>query len=446
MSAREPHRVVIVGGGFAGVRVANKLAGEPDVAITLIDRANHHLFQPLLYQVATGELSEGQIAPALRGMFRGKQAVRLMLGEVESIDLEGRTVRTAAAETADVPYDTLVVAVGSVDSYFGHDEWARNALAMKTIDDAERIRSRILAALEMAEETPAGPERDAWLTYALVGAGPSGVELAGQISLLTHRVVRDEYRLIDPATAKIILLDAADDVLPAMHPSLQRHTHRDLVDRLGIDVRPRHSVVGVDDHGLDVDGPDGRIRIPARTILWSAGVQAAPLARALGAAAGLELGKGGRIPVAPDLTLPGHPEVFAVGDMVDLDGVPGLAPAAIQQGVYVAKVIRSRLHGKPAPTPFRYVDKGTLAVIGRDRAVADIKGIRLHGPIAFAVWAVVHLFYLVGWGNRIGTVYRWLWSLLARNRQERVISVSSLVRDDDPRRSLQSELSDAGPE
>jgi NADH dehydrogenase len=437
------HRIVIVGGGFAGLRVAQKLAGE-GVAITLIDRANHHLFQPLLYQVATGELSEGQIAPALRGIFRGRESVRVMLGEIDRIDLEHRVVRGRAAEPVEVPYDTLVLAAGSVDSYFGHDDWSQWALAMKTLDDADRIRSHIFAALEMAEETPAGPARDAWLTYALVGAGPSGVELAGQISVLTHRVVTDEYRAIDPATARIILLDAADDVLPAMHPSLQRQTHRDL-ERLGVDVRPKHSVVGVDEHGLDVDGPDGRTRIPARTIIWSAGVMAPPLARALGDAAGITLGKGGRVPVGPDLTVAGHPEVFVIGDMADIDGVPGLSPAAIQQGVYTAKVIKARLRGDAAPKPFHYIDKGTLAVIGRDRAVADIKGIHLHGPVAFAVWAVVHLFYLVGWGNRFGTISRWLWSLFARNRQERVISVSSLVSDKAAEANLATTLAGREP-
>ena len=443
MTGSGPHRIVIVGGGFAGVRVALRLAAHEGVEITLIDRANHHLFQPLLYQVATGELSEGQIAPPLRSMFRGRQSVRLMLAEVNEIDLERRVVRGRAAEPIEVPYDTLVLAAGSVDSYFGHDDWAQWALEMKTLDDADRIRSRILAALEMAEETPAGPARDAWLTYALVGAGPTGVELAGQLSLLTHRVVRDEYRSIDPATAQIVLLDAADEVLPAMHPALGRRAHRDLV-KLGVDVRPGHSVVGVDAYGLNADGPDGRIRIPARTIIWSAGVQAAPLATELGRAAGIELGKGGRVPVAPDLTVPGHPEVFAVGDMADLEGVPGLAPAAIQQGVYAEKVIAARLGGGPAPAPFRYVDKGTLAVIGRERAVADIKGLRLHGPVAFVIWAAVHLFYLVGWGNRVSTVSRWMWSLLARNRRERVISVASLVSDAQASANLEGLLDDDG--
>jgi NADH:ubiquinone reductase (H+-translocating) len=418
---------VIVGGGFAGVRVAGRLA-KSGAQITLVDRANHHLFQPLLYQVATGLLSEGQVAPALRSMFRSASSVRTLMGEIEEIDLERQVVRGRLLDELELPYDTLVIAAGSEDSYFGHEDWEQWALPMKTLDHAARIRSHILGALEMAEQTPPGPERDAWLTFAVVGGGPTGVELAGQLSVLTHRVLRDEYRAFDPASRRIILLDAVDEILPAFAPSLRRRAHRDL-EKLGIDVRVRHSVVGVDQRGLDADGPDGRVRILAHTIIWSAGVQAAGLAEILGTAAGIKLGKGGRVPVGPDLTLPGHPEVFVVGDMADLEGVPGLAPAAIQQGVYAARVIASRLENRAAPAPFHYVDKGTLATIGRQRAVADIKGLRFGGPIAFLLWAFVHLFYLVGWGNRLGTVTRWMWSLVARNRREQVISLTSLVSD-----------------
>jgi NADH dehydrogenase len=436
VTTANPHRVVIVGGGFAGVRAATRLA-KSGAEITLIDRANHHLFQPLLYQVATGLLSEGQVAPALRSMFRSMPAVRTLMGEIEEIDLERRVVRGHLLEGLELSYDTLVLAAGSEDSYFGHDEWEQWALPMKTLDHAARIRSHILGAFEMAEEVPPGPDRDAWLTYAVVGAGPTGVELAGQLSVLTHRVLRDEYRAVDPASRRIILLDAVEEILPSFAPSLQQRAHRDL-EKLGVDVRVRHKVTGVDERGLDADGPDGPVRISAHTIIWSAGVQAAGLADVLGTAAQIKLGKGGRVPVGPDLTLVGHPEVFVVGDMADLEGVPGLAPAAIQQGVYAARVIAARLEGRGAPAPFHYVDKGTLATIGRYRAVADIKGLRFGGPIAFALWAVVHLFYLVGWGNRLGTVTRWLWSLIARNRREQVISVASLLSD----RQIEADLPD----
>ncbi len=242
MTATHPHRVVIVGGGFAGVRVASRLA-KSGAEITLIDRANHHLFQPLLYQVATGLLSEGQVAPALRSMFRSMGAVRTLMGEIEEIDLERRVVRGHLLEGLELPYDTLVLAAGSEDSYFGHDEWEQWALPMKTLDHAARIRSHILGAFEMAEQVTPGPDRDAWLTYAVVGAGPTGVELAGQLSVLTHRVLRDEYRAFDPASRRIILLDAVDEVLPSFAPSLRRRAHRDL-EKLGVDVRVRHKVVG----------------------------------------------------------------------------------------------------------------------------------------------------------------------------------------------------------
>ena len=370
-------------------------------------------------------------------MFRRDPSVRVLLGEVEWVDPGRRVVHAEAVDPFDVPYDTLVLAAGSFDSYFGHDEWARWAMSMKTLDDADRMRSHILGAFEMAEQTPAGPDRDAWLTFAIVGAGPTGVELAGQLSVLTHRVLRDEYRSIDPAEARIILLDAVSDVLPSFHPRLQRRAHRDL-EALGIDVRPNHSVVGVDEHGVDADAPGGQTRIPTRTVIWAAGVRAAPLAAQLAEATGIALGADGRVPVSGDLTVAGHPEIFVLGDLAAIDGVPGLAPAAIQQGVHAAKVIEARLENRPAPRPFHYVDKGTLATIGRQRAVADIGGLKFGGVVAFVLWAVVHLYYLVGWGNRIGTVTRWMWSLLARNRREQVISVASLISDPDVHAEVKS--------
>jgi NADH dehydrogenase len=422
-----PHRIVIVGGGFGGVRAAKALARLP-VDITLIDRTNHHLFQPLLYQVATGVLSPGQIAPALRSLFRRDRNVRVLLGVVDGFDLQRRTVHAVARDELELPYDTLIVAAGATHSYFGHDEWAQYAPGMKTLDDAGRLRTLILSAFELAEQAQTEAERDAWLTFAIVGAGPTGVELAGQIAVLARRVLRGEYRSIDPARARIVLLDAAPWVLAPFAESLRRHAEEDL-EALGVDVELDSAVVSVDAEGVEVDGSNGHRRIEARTIVWAAGVRASPLAAALADAAGTSTDRAGRLHVEGDLTLPGHPEVFAIGDMVSLPGVPGTAQPAIQEGKYVASVVRARLRGRTAPAPFRYADKGMMAVVGRTRAVAEIYGVRLEGFLAFAIWGVVHLVYLVGWGNRFEAVARWLWTILARNRRERLISVVSLVSE-----------------
>jgi NADH dehydrogenase len=426
------HRVVIVGGGFAGVRAAKSLADAP-VDVTLIDRTNHHLFQPLLYQVATGVLSAGQIAPALRSLFRRQRNVRVLLGDVEDIDLDRRVIRAVAEDPLELPYDTLVVAAGATHSYFGHDEWSHIAPGMKTLDDANRIRSRILAAFELAEQESDPAEREAWLTFAIVGAGPTGVELAGQVALLANRVLRGEYRHIDTAAARVLLLDAAPDVLGPFPERLRRRALQDLRD-LGIDVRLGQAVTAIDDRGFTV----GEQRIAARTVLWAAGVRASPLSELLAERTGAETDRAGRLRALPDLTLPGHPEVFTVGDMIVLPDVPGTAQPAIQQGKYVAAVIRARLARRPTK-PFRYRDLGSMATIGRTRAVADLFGrIRLGGLPAFLIWGVVHLAYLVGWGNRMEAVARWMWTILARNRRERLISVVSLVSEESAHQELQA--------
>jgi NADH dehydrogenase len=409
------------------VRAAKALAHAP-VDVTLIDRTNHHLFQPLLYQVATGVLSAGQIAPALRSLFRRQPNVRVLLAEVTDVDLERRVVHAMAAHAMEVEYDTLIVAAGAMHSYFGNDEWAGVAPGMKTLDDATHLRSRILSAFELAEEEPDPALREAWLTFAIVGAGPTGVELAGQISLLARRVLRGEYRGIDTTQARVLLLDAEPHVLGAFPPSLRARAESDLGE-LGIEVLLNAPVTSVDEAGLEVGGSEPQ-RIAARTVIWAAGVRASPLAERLAKRSGTQIDRAGRLLVGADLTLDGHPEVLVLGDMIALPGVPGTAQPAIQQGKYAAGVVRSRIEDRRPPKPFAYRDLGTMATIGRTRAVAEILRVRVAGLPAFLVWGVVHLVYLVGWGNRFEAVARWMWTILARNRRERLISLASLGRDE----------------
>lgn len=413
-----PHRVVIVGGGFGGLYAAKALRRAP-VDVTVIDRVNHHLFQPLLYQLSTGILTEGEIAPPLRGVLRRHRNARVLLAEVTGFDLHAHAVLATApdGEELQVGYDNLIVAAGAAHSYFGHDEWRSLAPGLKTLEDARAVRGRVLSAFEMAELADDPAEREAWLSFAIVGGGPTGIELAGQIAQLAHRTLRPDYRAVDTRAATIRLLEAGPEVLPEFPPRLRKRAIRDL-GKLGVEVRLNAAATGIDTEGIRVDGGE---RIGARTVLWAAGVTASPLARALANAAGAQIGDDGRLAVFDDLTLPGHPEVFAIGDMVGLDGVPGVAPAAMQQGRHAAKAIRRRLVGRWDSKPFAYLDRGSLAVIGRRRAVGQAFGIPFSGVLAMLVWAVVHVRYLVGWGNRLVTVVRWLWTLMARNRAERVI-------------------------
>jgi NADH dehydrogenase len=427
------HRVVIVGGGFGGVAAARALR-RADVELTLVDRTNHHLFQPLLYQVATGVLSPGQIAPALRGLFRRRPRTRVVLGEVTGFDLRRRMVLADAERPLELPYDTLVVAAGATHSYFGNPEWESLAPGIKTLDDAQRVRSRILGAFEMAEQASDPAERRAWMTFVVVGGGPTGIELAGQLTILARRVLAGEYRSIDPAQARIVLLDASDHVLGGFSARLQRRALAD-IERLGVEVHLGTRAVAIDTGGIEVEADASRRRIESRTVLWAAGVQASPLALALAEQAGVEVDRSGRLAVREDLTLAGHPEVFAIGDMIALDGVPGVAPAAIQEGRYVAGAIAARLAGR-AQRRFRYLDKGMLATIGRTRAVGQVWRLRVWGWPAMLLYGVVHLAYLVGWGNRYEALARWMWTLLARNRRERVISIDSLLGDREARAEI----------
>jgi NADH dehydrogenase len=417
------HRVVVVGGGFAGVRAVKRLAAVPGVEITLIDRTNHFLFQPMLYQVATGVLSGGQISPALRSIFRRHRNVRVLLSEVVGFDLDRRVVRAFGEHEYEVPYDTLIVAAGATHSYFGRDDWAVLAPGMKTVDDAHRLRSMILGAFELAEAAETESERAAWMTFAIVGAGPTGVELAGQVAELGQRILSSEYRAVDTSTARIVLLDSNPRVLKTFPEKLSERARRDL-EFLGIDVRLGVRAVGIDPEGLDVlvDGsPD---RITAKTVIWAAGVKASPL----GAALGVDVDRAGRVVVERDLSVPGHPEVFAIGDLAFVPGMPGVAQGALQSGEYVARLVAARVRGEAAPGPFRYKDRGSMATIGRRRAVVDmLRGRHLTGGPAFFAWGVIHLAYLSRWEDRVEAVWRWAFTAIGGSRRERLISIVSLV-------------------
>ena len=428
------HRVVIVGGGFGGLQAARGLRGAP-VEITLIDRRNFHLFQPLTYQVATGALSPGEVAYPLRAMFKRNRNMRVLLAEVDRFDLERREVvlRSGGGLPAPepVPYDTLIVAGGSRYSYFGHDEWSAHAAEVKSLESALTVRSRILAAFEAAELERDPERRSEYLTFVVVGAGPTGVEMAGQIAELARDTLRRDFRAADPGSGRILLVEAADRVLTGFPPSLSAKAARSL-RRLGVTPVLDSTVVDVDETGVALQDADGATRrVPARTVVWAAGVTASGLAGQLAELTGAETDRAGRVTVEAELTLPGHPEVFALGDMVRVRGrdgtaitYPGVAPVAIQQGRYAAKAVRARLKESTAP-PFRYHDKGNLATIGRAAAVADIKGIKLSGFLAWTTWLLVHLFYLVGFQNRLLVLIRWSISFATRGRGARLITSSA---------------------
>jgi NADH dehydrogenase len=418
------HQVVVVGGGFGGLHATNALA-KVDVDVTLVDRTNHHLFQPLLYQVATGILPEGLIAPALRSVIKKQANARALLAEVTSMDLDNRVVHAEAPDgrELELPYDTLVVAGGAAHSYFGRDEFAEFAPGMKTLEDARHLRSHILGAFEMAELATDPQERAEWLTFVVVGGGPTGVELVGQVAELAHKVLPRDYRSVDTTEARILLLEGLGAVLGPFHPKLQRYTKARL-EKMGVEVRLNTLAVDMDQESITVKGPDGVERIPTRTRIWAAGVQASPLAKMLAEATGAETDRAGRVAVNPDCTLPGHPEVFAIGDMVSLNRLPGVAQPAIQEGKYVGKVIKARLAGKRDLGPFKYLDKGSMATIGHLHAVAQVVGLKFTGVIGYTLWGAVHVTYLIGWGNRLGTIYNWGRSLtFTKNRAHRIITL-----------------------
>jgi NADH dehydrogenase len=416
--------VVVVGGGFGGLPACRFLAREP-VEMTLLDRRNHHLFQPLLYQVATGILSSGQIAPPLRQVLRKHDNVRVELAEVTGFDLESRVVnaRSPFHDTVEVPYDSLIVAAGATQSYFGHDDWALFAPGMKTIDDALELRRRIFGAFEMAEAATDPVEQRTWLTIVIVGAGPTGVELAGQVRELAARSLRHNFRTFDPTAVRVLLLDAGDEPLATFGDRLSsRATH--MLEQLGVELRMGARVTNIDISGVDVQTTDGTEHIPAHVVMWAAGVEASPLARLLADASGAETDHSGRIKTLPDLTLPGHPEVFCVGDMVSLDDLPGVAEVAMQGSLHAANSIARRLNGNADIKPFTYRDVGTVAAIARFRAICSVRRIRLSGFPAWVVWFFVHLGFLNGFGNRFSTMTHWLRAMVGHARPERVFSVA----------------------
>jgi NADH dehydrogenase len=414
-------RVVVIGTGFGGLFAARKLAKTP-VQVTLIGNTSHHLFQPLLYQVATGVLSQGEIAPSTREVLRRQKNAEVLLGDVVAIDVENRTVTstTLIGETV-TPYDILIVAAGAGQSYFGNDQFAEFAPGMKSVDDALEQRGRIFGAFEIAELLDDPAEVEEWLTFVVIGAGPTGVEMAGQIAELAHSTLRRDFRRINPSGARILLLDAAPAVLGSFGERLSLKAQRQL-ERIGVTVELNVKVVGVDVAGVDVIDPDGtRRRIKARVKVWAAGVSASPLGKVLAEQTGAELDRAGRVKVNPDTTLPGHPEIFVIGDMMALDNLPGVAQVAMQQGKYAAKTIAHRIKGSPPLPPFHYRDKGSMATVSRFHAVASIgKRIRLAGFIAWLMWLVVHLIYLIGFKNRVTTLLHWAVTFIGRARSERV--------------------------
>jgi len=428
VSTPRKHRIVIIGSGFGGLFAARALKRRRDVEVTLIARTTHHLFQPLLYQVATGILSEGEIAPATREVLSGQRNARVLLGEVTGIDLDARTVThdVLGRETV-TPYDDLIVAAGAGQSYFGHDEFADHAPGMKTIDDALELRGRIFGAFELAELAPTQAERERLLTFVVVGAGPTGVEMAGQIAELAQRTLRHDFRAINPADAKVILLDAGPAVLPSFGPELGATT-RARLEKMGIEVRTSTRVVGVDATGLDVVDAQGQAsRIEAKAKVWAAGVAASPLGALLAEQSQSGLDRAGRVEVAPDLTLKGRPEVFVLGDMMALDQLPGVAQVAIQGARYAVRTITARLDGRAAPPPFVYRDKGSMATISRFSAVVSMGRLRFSGFVAWLAWLALHLIYIIGFKSRVTTLLHWLVTFIGRGRAQRVTTAQQVL-------------------
>ena len=423
----QKRQVVIVGGGFGGLYAAQHL-GTAEVQVTLVDRRNFHLFQPLLYQVATGGLSPADIASPLRSVLSRQKNTRVLQGEVVDIDVQNRRL---ILQDGELPYDTLVVAAGSGSHYFGHPEWAEAAPGLKSVEDALEIRRRVFQAFEAAERETDPEKRRALLTFVVVGGGPTGVELAGALGELAHHTLKSDFRSFQPSDARILLLEGGPRILPAFDEALAKRGVRSL-ERLGVEVRAGVQVRGVSGQEVTVRAGETEERIPARTILWAAGMKASPLGALLAERTGAELDRTGRVMVRPNLTLPGHPEIFVIGDLAHTapEGkgpLPAVAPVAMQQGKFVA----ARIRGKAAAeTPFRYWDKGSLAVVGRNAAVAAVGRWRLHGLVAWLLWAFIHILYLVEFDNRLLVLLQWAWNYWTYGRGARLITNDQISADE----------------
>jgi NADH dehydrogenase len=431
------HRVVIVGSGFGGLFAAKSLARVPDrVEVSLVSRTNHHLFQPLLYQVATGILSGGQIAPATRDVLK-KKNVSVELAEVTRFDLEARHVIAAMPDgrNLSLSYDSLIVAAGAGQSYFGHDEFSKWAPGMKTLADALDHRARIFGAFEMAELEDDPEIRRAWLTFVVIGGGPTGVEIAGQIAELSRRSLKHEFRRFDPGETRVLLFDGGPQILATFGDKLSREATRQL-EKIGVEIHVKSIVTHLDAEGVDVKGPGGSVQhFSAKTKIWAAGVSASPLAKMLADATGAQCDRAGRIKVEPDCSLPGHPEVFVVGDMMNHNDLPGVAEVALQSGLHAAHVIRNRLRNRTERTLWKYQDFGSMAAVDRRSAVISAHGVKLSGRIAWLVWLVVHITFMTGFKNRLTALFRWFLWLTGTGRFERpiVVGIDQLIAHDSVR-------------
>lgn len=417
-----PHQVVIIGGGFGGLYAAKSLNND-NVNVTLIDRRNFHLFQPLLYQVATGAISPADISSPLRSVLNKSKNTKVLLGEVNDIDPQGQKVLMG---DEIIPYDTLIVATGAKHSYFGKDEWESFAPGLKTVEDAIEMRHRIFMAFEAAEKETDPQLRRAWLTFVIVGGGPTGVELAGAIAELAYHTMKEDFRNIDTTEAQVILLEGLDRILPQFAPELSVQAETSL-QKLGVTVQTKTLVTNIENDFVTIKQGEQVLQITAKTVLWAAGVKASPLGQVLAQKTGIECDRAGRVIVEPDLSIKGYPNIFVIGDLAHFahqngKPLPGVAPVAMQQGEYVASLIKQKLQGQTSLSRFYYVDRGSLAVIGQNSAVVDLGFIKFTGFVAWLFWLLVHIYFLIEFDNKLIVMIQWGWNYFTRNRGARLIT------------------------